>query len=275
MYVKYVAHSNATADTIKADIVALVNGSIATANDFGDSCQKSNTVILGTFPTGLYTVANATSMTIKKEHHDYANTFHYIRLQFSGNNWVSTVLAAGYTTETDTLLSGVQYPTSNTNTTANGMVTYHIVVGEKAFHIGSEGGVAKHSSVFDLGKTGVTRAYTNSMLAAHMLDFYTGNNTVVGSFGIPYTYNIITETYGAAANLYCDTRTPAKQGLSNGTLFAVENPVSIYGSPTANSYSYVYGLVKPGPIPFVPHATYSDSTTIYRYSYGGFSIIAD
>jgi hypothetical protein len=101
------------------------------------------------------------------------------------------------------------------------------------------------------------------------------NTSFTCTFGIPYTYNILTETYGAVANCFSDWRTPGKQGLANGTLYTVENPIGFFKQETANSFHYAYALKRPGSVAFVQHATYADSTNTYRYYYNGYSLIVD
>lgn len=283
MYVKYVSHANATANTISADIRALVNGEITVANDFSVNCQRSNTIVVGTYPANTYAVVNATSMTFSKNHNDYANTTHYFRLQISGNNWVSTVLAKDYTAGSDTLVNGVQYPTSNTNTNYSGIVTYHIVVGEQCFFIDGQDGVQKSSGIFDLGHTGLSRLFTNSMLMGHLAGMEVGRSLSanvtnpivanVGAFSIPYTYNIQTLTYSAVANLFPDVRLGGKGSLANGTLFFAETPVAIYSAEIANTQHFVYGLVRTGGTSYAQYAYYADSANTYRLHVSGYGII--
>lgn len=282
MFVRYVTHSNATVDSIKTDIISLVNGQISTANDFGDSCQKSNTTVVGTYPANTYAVVNATSMTFSKNHSDYANTTHYFRIQISGNNWVSTVLARGYTPETDTLVNGVQYPTTNTNTSMSGSAVYYFVVSNTSFYIDGQGGVTKSSGIFDLGHTGLSRLFTNSMLMAHTLNLDPGRslsanvtNPVVanvGTFSIPHTYNIQTFTYAAVANLFPDVRLGGKASLANGSLYFAETPLALYGPEIANSQHFVYGISRTGGTSYAQYATYTDTSNAYRVHINGYAI---
>lgn len=277
MYVKYVTHSNATVSSIQADIIKLVNGQISTANDFGVNCQRSNTVIRGTFPTGTYAVSNSNSntMTFSKVHNEFSDTTHYFRIHSNATHWVATTLARSYTAGTDTLVNGVQYPSTNTATNMTGTVTYHIIVGDKLFHMSCDAGTSKQHTILDIGKTGVTRSFTNSMLMCHMSDINPGNTANGGTIAIPHTYNLDTETYGAVANLFFDFSTPGKKGLSNGTLYALENPCMTFSNSAANTRHFVYGMVRPSTLSYVQNATYADNTGAYRYYFNGFSLIAE
>lgn len=275
MFVRYKTHSNATLTDVKNDIISILSGNITVANDFSAVCQKSNTTVIGTLPANVYSVANSSTMTFAKNHNDYANTTHYFRLQFSSNFWVSTVLARSYDSGTDTLVNGVQYPTSNTNTGFAGEITLDIIAGEKVFYISGSSVTSKQTAILDIGKTGITRVFTNSMLMCVISDMYSGNNTTVGSACIPYTYNLVADGYSAIANLYFETITPGKQGIANGSLFAVENPCMIYKQETANGMQYIYGMQTPSLVPYKPGAIYSDNTGSYRYFYGNYSLIVD
>lgn len=269
MYVKYVSQSNATLQTIRTDLIALVNGSVTIANNFSDNCNKTNTVIKGTFPTGKYAVANSSnssSLTISKIHGDYSDTTHYIKMNFSGNTWSNTILSRGYTSGTDTMLNGLTFET--TGTTLAGSVTLHIIVGSKIFYIYSDVANTKALAVSDIGKTGISRTFTNSMLM-------TAWNLVTPSYYFPYIYDTTADAYSSCSSPTVTSITPGKAGLANGALFTVENPVFLIMDRAANSAFYHYGVVKPASLSYATHATYTDSAGGYRYYFGGYSLIAD
>lgn len=269
MYVKYVAQANATLQTIRTDLIALVNGSISTANDFSVNCNRDSTVLKGTFPTGKYAVANSSnssSLTISKIHNDYSDTTHYVKLNFSGNTWSNTIVSRGYTSGTDTMVNSLTFET--VPTTLAGAVVLHIIVGSKTFYMYSDIANTKALVVSDIGKTGVSRTFTNSMLM-------TAWNLVTPNYYIPYVYDTTSDAYSSCSSPTVTSITPGKAGLSNGALFTVENPVFLIMDRAANTAFYHYGIVKPASLSYATHATYTDSAGGYRYYYGGYSLIAD
>jgi hypothetical protein len=105
MLVKYRMNSTATLTTLKADLHKIISGQITTVADFGTGCDKTNTLVYGTYPTGKYTVENAGTYTYSKVHGQYSDTTHYFRLNFGATYLDSISLSKSYTSGTNTLVN--------------------------------------------------------------------------------------------------------------------------------------------------------------------------
>lgn len=105
MLVKYRMTAVATLADMKSDIHKIIAGQITTVADFSSSCDKTNTTIYGTYPTGVYTVANASSYTYSKVHSQDNSYTHYFRLIWSASQLEQIALAQSYTSGTDTLVN--------------------------------------------------------------------------------------------------------------------------------------------------------------------------
>lgn len=105
MLVKYRMLAGATIADMKSDIHKIISGQITTVADFSSSCDKTNTTIYGTYPTGVYTVANASSYTYSKVHSQDNSYTHYFRLIWGASQLDQIALARSYTSGTDTLVN--------------------------------------------------------------------------------------------------------------------------------------------------------------------------
>ena len=91
----------------KADIAAIITGGVTTVNDLSASASKTDSEVIGTHTSGLFTLEDAATHTFSKTHHLHATQKSYFRL--------------GYTDATDTLsqLHIAQDYISGTNTLVN------------------------------------------------------------------------------------------------------------------------------------------------------------
>lgn len=105
MLVKYRMVAGATLADMKADIHKIIAGQITTVADFSSSCDKTNTVIYGSYPTGVYTVENAGTYTYSKTHNQDSSYKHYFRLVWGATYLDQIILAQGYTSGTNTLVN--------------------------------------------------------------------------------------------------------------------------------------------------------------------------
>ena len=106
MIIRYRMNSTCTLANLKTDLHNIISGNITTTADFSSGCDKTNSVIYGTYPTGIYSVQNAGTYTYSKIHNDYgAGTTHYFRLSFDSTKLTGITLAQSYTSGTDTLIN--------------------------------------------------------------------------------------------------------------------------------------------------------------------------
>ena len=106
MIIRYRMNSSCTLANLKTDLHNIISGNITTTADFSAGCDKTNSVIYGTYPDGIYSVANAGTYTYSKVHGDYGSgTTHYFRLGFDSTQLTGLTLAQSYTSGTDTLVN--------------------------------------------------------------------------------------------------------------------------------------------------------------------------
>lgn len=103
MFIRYRMLSSGTLTHLKADIVKIIKGQITSVNDFGVGCDKTNTLVYGTYPSGIYTEQNAGSYTFSKRHGQYTTETNYFRLVWSATNLGQIVLGKNYNSGTDTI----------------------------------------------------------------------------------------------------------------------------------------------------------------------------
>ena len=175
MLVRYRMLAGATLADLKSDIHKIISGAISTTADFSTSCDKTNTVIYGSYPTGVYTVQDAASYTYSKTHSQYAGTTHYFRLVYGATNLDQIVLAQSYTAGTNTLV----------NTTTSNIYRF-------AYNLGT-------SSSTTAGQAYIAAASDGRWVdGAKMMTF--GNGTVYSAFTVgdnirTWTdYNIVNDT---------------------------------------------------------------------------------
>lgn len=105
MLVRYRMLSTATLADMKSDIHKIISGQITSVSDFSSSCDKTNTVIYGSYPTGKYSVQDAGTYTYSKVHSQDASYTHYFRLIWGATGLDQIALAQSYTAGTNTLVN--------------------------------------------------------------------------------------------------------------------------------------------------------------------------
>jgi hypothetical protein len=144
-----------------------------------------------------------------------------------------------------------------------------IVVSTKMIYISSPYS-GSHVGIFDIGKNGVGRIYTDNMLMAGV-DM---RQEVFGST-IPYTYKFNTNTYGAQTGLGLSSISPLKEFNSSYELVVIENPVFMYQEDNGNVASVVYGLVKLPENTYGSSATYTDGSAVRRLTINDYAILTE
>ena len=144
-----------------------------------------------------------------------------------------------------------------------------IIVSSKMIYISSPYS-GTQLGIFDIGKNGVSRVYTNNMLMMGM-DL---ENDLFGST-IPYTYRFTTNTYGVQTGLGLEYTNPLKMFNSSLALVVIENPVFAYQIDNGSVISAVYGLYKLPENTYASHRTYVDSSNVRRLTFNDFSLLTE
>lgn len=144
-----------------------------------------------------------------------------------------------------------------------------IVVSTKMIYISSPYSGA-HAGVFDIGKNGVSRIYTDNMLMA-------GIDLQQEVFGttVPYTYKFSTNTYGTQQGLSLNSITPRKRFNIDGALIVIENPAFVFQEDNGNVLSVVYGLLKLPENTYSSSITYADAGSVRRITINDYAILTE
>jgi hypothetical protein len=144
-----------------------------------------------------------------------------------------------------------------------------IVVSTKLIYISSPYSGAQ-LGMFDIGKNGVSRIYTNNMLMA-------GIDMQQELFGstVPYTYKFNTNTYGAQTGMSLGSISPIKKFNSSSEVLVIENPVFIYQEDTGNVASVIYGLMKLPENTYASNITYTDASAVRRLTINDYAILTE
>lgn len=141
MLVKYRMLAGATVADLKADIHKIIAGTVSTTADFSNSCDKTNTLIFGSYPTGKYSVQHAGTYTYSKVHSQYNDVTHYFRLNWGAGGLDTVDLAQSYTSGTNTLVNSTtsnywrlvfEFSTATVSTSAYGSSPTYIDSGKVA-----------------------------------------------------------------------------------------------------------------------------------------------
>ncbi len=124
--------------------------------------------------------------------------------------------------------------------------------------------------IFDIGKNGVSRVYTNNMLMMGM-DL---ENEIFGAT-IPFTYRFTTNTYGVQTGLGLEFTNPLKMFNPSLALVVIENPVFAYQVDNGSVISAVYGLYKLPENTYASHRTYVDASNVRRLTINDFSLLTE
>lgn len=154
----------------------------------------------------------------------------------------------------------VQTYTFNANTAPFGI---DIIITDKCLLINAQ---SQNTciGIFDIGKNGITRNYTDSMLMCSV-----DLNCKLAK--IPYTFKYITNSYGASVDNTMLQFTPVRSLDASNNLVIIENPVFLQEPDNLNAIQSMYGIFAIPQNFYTQGAIYTDGTT-YRYVYNGFAI---
>lgn len=283
MLVRYRTDSGTTISDFKADLDGIIQGTITSVNQLSTTA-RTNSTIVGSYPTGKYTRVNQTSYTYSKAHNEVAGYTHYFRLTFDSTMLTTVTLASGYTSGTDTLLNSTATSVNIQNFRYDSAypTAFDIIINDKfIFFCAPQSNT--YLGLFDLGHTGITRAYTNSMLMGVVNLNNTLNNNVASPLPlywtttgvtVPYSYNMDTLSYGTLSSGF-SANTPFKRINSSGAVTITENPVYTVCFTTSNDSKLIYGMYKTPTNAFSGIQTYKDSSNLYRLNLYDFSLLVD
>jgi hypothetical protein len=170
----------------------------------------------------------------------------------------------------------VEFITKNENTSLNAKVIPYttsmpygidIVITNKCFFISAQGS-GVHLGIFDIGKNGVSREWTDSMLMAG-IDLSGGLYSLAK---VPYNYKYSTLSYGSSTDLIVLRNNPVKKFKANGNIAILENPVFLQNLDAGNVISVTYGLYCLAPNAYASNSIYTDGST-YRLVINDFAIL--
>lgn len=265
MIFRYRMLSTCTYANMKADITGILTGTITSTGGLSAGADTANCAVYGTYPSGIYSVSNSGTSTYAKIHNTYNTYTHYFRMGWDGSASLTTIsLAQSYTSGTDTLVNSYTY----TLPTALGLQSYapiDIIVTNSCVFL-SNPAYGLNIGIFDIGHSGLTRAFTSSAL---MMFLPFTSDTITGT--IPYTYNLLltTPTYGVGSTQNITYLLPNRIPYNSaGNLAVMENPPFTYSLIGGNSVNAVYGLNKIFDQLYAPRSVYSDGSGTYRYVLG-------
>ena len=262
MIFRYRMLSSCTYANMKADITGILTGTITTTGGLSAGADTANSTVYGTYPSGIYSVSNSGTSTYAKIHNAYNTYTHYYRMGWDGSTSLTSVsLAQSYTSGTDTLVNSYSYSLP----TALAVQSYQpidiVVTNSCVFFSCPAYGI--NFGIFDIGHSGLTRAFTSSAL---MMLLPLTSDSIVGT--IPYTYNLLLSppAYGVGSTQSITYQLPNRIPYNSaGNLAVMENPPFTYSLISGNSINVVYGLNKIFDSLYAPRSVYSDGSGTYRY----------
>lgn len=266
-------YANSTVSTLNTDIKGLIDGTITTVSGLSAGCDKANTTISGTYPTGTFVKVNDSSNTFSKIHNSDSGFTHYFRFSYDSTKMTTFTVAQGYTSGTDTLLNSVAQTVNLTPFAYNGAAQFpmglNIVITSKCLYFSLlTSGIS--FGLFDLGNNGITGTYASNMKMAYI-------NPVNQTFNIPYAYNLAgaTSSYTSiSGNLVSTYNVPILKSNATGTMVVVENPAFLSANNQGHQAYGVYNLLKIPEFSYAPDTVYNTSG-VSRISANSYAIITE
>ncbi len=256
-----------TSEQFKSDISGLIEGTITSVNGLSGGCDKTNSTIVGTYPSGIYSRTSQTTYTFSKIHSTDNSTIHYFRLTFSGSQLTTFSLARSYSSETDTLVNSAGHTVNITtypSSEFNGGIT--ITITDSALTITSIFNNVGFG-VFDIGSNGITSTYASNMKMVYI-------NLLKGTCAIPYGYAFTGQTSGylpLEGMLYAPGSPETKTDINSNSVVA-ENPAFVCFP--LQGYA-AYGVNKMFKIPMVAPDYQYNTTSITRQTGAGYAIVTE
>jgi len=122
--------------------------------------------------------------------------------------------------------------------------------------------------IFDIGKTGVSREFSNSMLMC--------NTALASRVGrIPHYYRLDTRSYGAIIDNPIVGNRPRKMFRSDGTTVVVENPAFLQQTVNGDTVAAIYGLFFIPDFFILDNYVYQDAADLRRFVKFNYSILTE
>jgi len=222
---------------------------------------------------------NGSSYTYSKAHNNIAGYTHYFRLTFDSTKLTTISLASSYTSGTDTLVNSASVIVNIQRFTFNSAIQNGIdiiVSGKMLAFIAPQSGAM--IGLVDLGHSGTTRTYNNSMLMM-LQDFsnvpnwgiYAGTSLENTGGIIPYTYSYDTGGYATVTTGLGGVNTPRRTN-STGASVIFENPLFSIGGGATN---LMYGCFRLPRFTFNGIQIYKDSSNFYRLTVFDNTLLVD
>lgn len=277
MLVRYRMNSSCTIANMQSDIDKIILG-ISSVNELSSGCDKTNSVIYGTYPTGKYARVNQTSYTYSKAHNDSTTSkTHYFRLTYSGTQLTTVTLARSYTAGTDTLVdSYINNPMTSLNIspfTYNSAAPIGLDIIINAASLIFLSGTAVYKGLVDIGHSSTTRAYTDSMLMVWQDFMQVPIYSTTSGTIYPYLWNFTTGAYGTLEKGLTGVKS-TKVISSTGSQLLFENPILINNN-VANTSNSLYNVFQIPASTFAGLALYKDSNNLWRVTINDVSILVD
>ena len=122
--------------------------------------------------------------------------------------------------------------------------------------------------IFDIGKTGVSREFTDSMLMC-------STALSSGLVKIPYYYRLDTRSYGALIDNPIVGNRPRKLYKGDGTTVVIENPTFLQQVVNGDTVAAIYGLFIIPDYFILNNYTYSDAQTLRRFVKYNYAILTE
>jgi hypothetical protein len=249
MIVEYATTAAAfTLANFKADIAGLIAGTITTVSGLSSSCDKTKTVMTGTYPASTYTLENGTSWTFSKVHHRYSGVKHYFRLVWTdaSNRITSIVQSQGYTSGTDTLVNSYSNTTTITATPYYPgdpfPIKFILIVAQESVVLYSKGD----------GATGYFQAYAIVDITKNSLSAYHTTSALQGFYDFSYNYFSSpymvqrtasgVETYATQSSIVPTYTNTGLYTDENSKYVIIETPFVITNTNFMNQPFYLYGI---------------------------------
>lgn len=141
------------------------------------------------------------------------------------------------------------------------------VITDKLFFISSPAS-GINLGIFDLGKNGLSREYSDSMLMASV-DL---NNSLVK---IPHHYKFSTFSFGTLTDILISGQRPTKQFESDNSLALIENPAFTQQEQNGSAVSAIYGLFLIPANTIGNNTVYQDSANLRRLVINDYAILTE
>jgi hypothetical protein len=152
----------------------------------------------------------------------------------------------------------ISSPQSDSVSTSGGISTANAAPGTSGVDVG----------IFDIGKTGVSREFEDSMLMCSIA-------LSSGLVKIPYYYRLDTRSYGALVDNPIVGNRPRKVFKGDGTTVVIENPTFLQQIANGDTVAAIYGLFIIPDAFILNNYTYSDAQTLRRFVKYNYAILTE